>query len=106
MKLSEGITQDKYDEKLHEFKQRQQEISDELTILVNADENFYTSVSALISLLSNASKLFISSNIEQKRRLMSFLFSNLQVNGSTLEYSLKKPFNMLVELPKCKEWRE
>lgn len=106
MLLDKSITQDIYDRKVCECKDRKHEIASELNGLSDADGKFYESLSALICLTSNAGKIFRSSNIEQKRKLMSFLFSNLNVNGCELQYSLRKPFDILVNLPERKEWRE
>lgn len=79
-------------------------LTSEMKLLNDADENFYTSISVLISLISRASELFESSDVEQKRKLLSFLFSNLQINGSKLEYAFKKPFDLIAKLPNCTEW--
>lgn len=104
--INKSITQDIYDKKVYEYNNRKREINDELKLLNNADENFYNSLSALLGLLSKANKLFEFSDIEQKRTLIRFMFSNLKINGAKLEYALKKPFDIIVSLPKCKEWRE
>ncbi len=104
--INKSITQDIYDKKVYEYNNRKKEINDELKLLNYADENFYESLSTLLALVSRANELFENADNEQKRKLIRFLFPNLSINGSNLEYSLKKPFDMLVNLPKCKEWRE
>ncbi|HCR86513.1 MAG TPA: hypothetical protein DIV86_07550 [Alphaproteobacteria bacterium] len=62
-------------------------------------------ISTLLTLVSKASELFEKANIEQKRKLIRFLFPNLKVTGEKLEYSLKKPFDLLINLPLCLKWR-
>ena len=42
--------------------------------------------------------MFKSSKVEQKRQLINLLLSNLKLRGKTLEFELKKPFNVLVNL--------
>jgi len=56
---------------------------------------------------SRAFEIFESSKVEQKRQLIHFLLSNLKLRGKTLEFELKKPFDVLVNLQNCKnrsEW--
>ena len=104
--LAKRITNDLYDKKVLELNNRQQIIASELEAIAKSDESFYLTVSALLSVLSNTSNLFDSSRIEEKRRVLKFVFSNLEMNGSKLECTLNKPFDLLVKLPKCTEWRE
>ena len=56
-------------------------------------------------MLSRSAEIFASSKTEQKRRLLGFVFSNLQMEGLTLRYSLRKPFEVLRQVPHIPEWR-
>ena len=67
-----------------------------------ADEKFGITVNYLLNLASRAYQLFESSKVEQKRQLINFLLSNLKLRGKTLEFELKKPFDVLVNLQNCK----
>lgn len=93
-----------YDEKMQEYLERKQELLADMEDANNADENYYESISALLGLVSKSSELFESSNTPQKRRLLSFLFANLEMDGSKLSYTLKTPFHLLVNLADCQEW--
>jgi hypothetical protein len=57
------------------------------------------------TLASKAPDLFERSNNAEKRLLIGFVFSNLTLEGPTLGYSLRKPFDLLVDLAKSQEWR-
>ncbi len=70
----------------------------------SGDEQFRIAVSTMILLASKAAEIFDRSETEEKRQLIGYVFSNLELKGSTLSYSLKKPFNLLVDLASCKEW--
>ncbi len=50
--------------------------------------------------------LFKSSRNEQKRKIINLVFSNLQMDDVSLCYSLKKPFDKLLDIGSCNEWRE
>jgi len=52
-----------------------------------------------IALASRAADLFERSKAEQKRRLLSLVFSNLRLNGKKLEYSMRSPFDLMVDRP-------
>jgi hypothetical protein len=51
-----------------------------------------------------AYELFESSKIEQKRKLINYVFSNLELEGVTLRYSLRKPFDLMVDCSTRSEW--
>jgi hypothetical protein len=104
-KLKEGITRDIYDRKHQQIAERQQEINYLLQDSHEADSQFKIALSGLISLASKAPDLFDRSNNAEKRLLIGFVFSNLTLEGPTLGYSLRKPFDLLVDLAKSQEWR-
>jgi len=98
-KLCQGrITQDEYDKKAHELKQRQYELNRQLELHTKADEAFNVTVSSLMGLASRAYELFESSKVDQKRQLMSFVLSNLRLKGKNLEFSMRKPFDAFMNL--------
>ena len=53
---------------------------------------------------SRAAELFERSKIEQKRELIAFVFSNLQLRGKKLEYSMRSPFDLMVNRATYEEW--
>ena len=69
-----------------------------------ADNNFKQTLVTAFKLANKASELFESSKINEKRELINFLFSNLRLRGRKLEYNLRKPFDMMVNLGGCSDW--
>ncbi len=102
--LDESITTDDYDKKCHEFKTRQYNINEQIKNYLRADETFKLTVNTVLSIASKAYELFESSNIEQKRKLINYVFSNLELEGTTLRYSLKKPFDLMVDCTTYNDW--
>ena len=49
-------------------------------------------------------ELFESSKIEQKRKLINYVFSNLELEGTTLRYNLRQPFDLMVDCSTRSEW--
>lgn len=105
MRLSKSITQDEYDRKATELREKQNQINAELKIHNDADEKFSVTLTSLISLASKAYEIFESSKIEEKRQLIAFMFSNLRINGGKLLFELKQPFNMMTNLRSHQMWR-
>src|SRR6202022_1803086 len=59
--------------------------------MVRMNAEYRTTLESLISLASRAAELFERSKTEQKRQLIAFVFSNLQLRGKKLEFSLRCP---------------
>ena len=86
------------------MKEKQYKLTDKLKRITEADENYSMTLISLLNICSKAPELFASSKVEQKRQLINFLLSNLQLRGKKLEYKLKKPFDVLVELDYRSNW--
>ncbi len=69
-----------------------------------ADEHFNKSLSTIFALASQAYEIFKSSKIPEKREIINLAFSNLKLRGKKLEYTLRKPLNLMVNLGQCPEW--
>jgi site-specific DNA recombinase len=53
---------------------------------------------------SRAAEIFDRSKIEQKRELVAFVFSNLRLSGKKLEFSLRSPFDLMVNRADHTSW--
>ncbi|OGT07022.1 MAG: hypothetical protein A2103_01700 [Gammaproteobacteria bacterium GWF2_41_13] len=53
---------------------------------------------------SKANELFKSSELEEKRRIISILFPNLQMDAEKLVFSLRKPFDLFINLGERLNW--
>lgn len=104
MRLQESITQNQYDEKATELKDRQYAIDAKLKLYTEADGNFIMTVSYLLDIATRANALFLSSKVDQKRRLISFVLSNLTLEGKKLRFNLKEPFDAILQANERSEW--
>ena len=66
-----------------------------------ADQTAKKHIFTAFNLVTKAYELFECSKNEQKRQLINFLFSNLKLRGKKLEFSIVKPFDVLVGLSSC-----
>lgn len=85
-------------------KERQYEINAMIQAYDGADEAFSNTMEKLLKIAANAHKAFVGSNIEEKRELLNFVFSNLNLRGATLCYYLNFPFDRFEKNGKMKEW--
>jgi site-specific DNA recombinase len=104
LRLDKSITQDEYDKKARELKERQNEIALRIEQHQNGEGNFRTTLESLVSLASRAADIFERSNIEQKRQLIALVFSNLLLRGEKLEFSLRSPFDLMVNRATYSSW--
>ena len=103
-KLDDSITQEMYDRKLREYKEKQNKIRTEQLIHSDADEEFYVTADRIFNLAKRALEIFESSEVPEKRQLLAFLFQNLRLDGKNPLYELRSPFNLLVELATYPIW--
>jgi site-specific DNA recombinase len=104
LRLDKSITQNEYDNKARELKERQTEIALRIEQHQEGEGDFRTTLESLISLASRAIELFERSKIEQKRELIAFVFSNLRLRGKQLEFSLRSPFDLMVNRQDHTSW--
>ena len=104
LRLDQSITQNDYDKKARELKQQQTELELRMRQHQDGDRDFRTTLESLISLASRAAELFEGSKIEQKRQLIAFVFSNLRLRGKKLEFSLRSPFDLMVDRATYTSW--
>jgi len=98
------ITGDEYDKKARELKERQTEIALRIEQHRKGEGDYRTTLETLISVASRAAELFERSKTEQKRELLAFVFSNLRLRGKKLEFSLRSPFDLMVNRADHSSW--
>ncbi len=104
-KLKGRITESEYDKFYQSFTTAQTDIHHRLTKLEHANNDYYTTSTYLIRLLSNAYDLFKSSEVEQKRHLMKFVLQNLRIMDDNVLYELRKPFDYIINCSDDIRWR-
>jgi site-specific DNA recombinase len=103
-RLSGSITIDFYNKKFSEFMEKKQENEFKMKKLNNANKNYYITANTILSLAQKASEIFESSEIEEKRQLVSFVFQNLELDGRKLLFKTKTPFERVLEYQGTHDW--
>jgi len=90
--------------KKESMRERQHEVLQLISAHDGADEAFPNTMEKLLKVAHGAYECFIGSNMEEKRELLNFVFSNLKLKGATLCYSLNFPFDRFEDLSKTENW--
>lgn len=104
-KLDGLIDEKMYLDKVKDYKTRQAEIIEQMARHEKADHNFYVSANMVMNLAARAREIFESSEVEEKRQLLNFVFQNLKLDDKNLSIQTCEPFTTLVDYKKSpKEW--
>jgi len=95
------ITTEMFNQKLKEYKEKQQEILEKLKRHDSADKDYYITLNTTLSLAQRAYEIFESSEVSEKRQFLNFLLQNCELKGKKLLFSLKAPFDTMLQANKC-----
>lgn len=104
MNLEGSITGDIFAKKDREIKEEIANLKTDIAMNDIADEKFKTLVITVMEFATEAHELFLYANVSEKRSLIDFVFSDITLTGKTLEYTLRKPFDLMVDLASCSAW--
>jgi len=90
-----NIPADFFNKKLNEYKDRECEIVHEMERYTVANENAHITANTVLSLASRARDIFESSEVDEKRQLLNFVFQNLELKEKKLSVTLREPFKMI-----------
>ena len=102
--LEDKLTETEYNEKRTQLIIRRDKLMMEVEEHNNADDNFTDRMIEVLQIAANARKILLLSINEKKRRLIKLVLSTVKLNGCKLEYTLRPPFDMFVNLSKNGEW--
>ncbi len=95
------ITKDEYDKKQQEAKDKQYHLNIELEEHTKADHDYKIHVATVFNLARRMKEIFESSEPHEKRAFLNFLLQNPTVSGKKLDFTLRKPLNLILELADC-----
>ena len=104
VRLENSITKEEFDKKALKLRTEQTNIQNNLNNMDKADKKFSITLEYLISLASMSYELFKSSKTEEKRQIINYIFSNFKIDGKNIEFSIRKPFDKLLNLSKGQDW--
>lgn len=93
-----------YKRRNNKLEEQIKELEAKRTFAEESSTEFQNAVATAFRLASKAHQLFTVSQNQDKHDLIEFMFAKLQLRGKKLEYTLRKPFDMMLKNePNC-EW--
>jgi len=103
-KLDGFISEELYEKKLKEYKEKQRDILIQIEDHTKADEDFYITAPKIFNLANKALEIFESSEVKEKRALINLLLQNPLLSGRKLLFSLRSPFYMIAKCGQNENW--
>ena len=95
-----------YEQKLTEYKKWRQEIVSLMATHVGADKASLINVKTVLDLAKRSKEIYESSKVDEKRQILNFLFSNLEMKDKKATITLREPFDRLIAVsdhPMCRK---
>jgi DNA invertase Pin-like site-specific DNA recombinase len=104
-KLKGKISEEQYDKFYESFSTQKSDISIRLNQLSEAEDNYYSTAKCVLELTNQAYDLFVSSEVEERRQLITLVLQNLRLNGENIVYDARKPFDAMIKSANNNNWR-
>ena len=104
-KLKGKISDEQHDRFYASFTVQKDDISLRLGQLQEAENNYYITAKYVLELTNKAYDLFISSEVEEKRQLLTLVLQNIKLDGEKIVYEAQKPFDMMINATQSLKWR-
>ncbi|MES2023860.1 MAG: recombinase family protein [Patescibacteria group bacterium] len=102
--LDKSIDKDTYDKKHQEYQDKLQLLGIESEEHTRADFDYQTTVATIFSISRRAKSIFESSDAHEKRAFLNYLIQNPTVSEKNLVYTLRSPYNLLLEMTGRPSW--
>ncbi len=102
--IDDNISKEEYEDLLQEINSEKHDIENKLQRLTDNNDIFNKTVSNIFNIASKASYLFRSSELQEKRQIISTLFTNLEMDSEKLVFKARKPFDMLLNSYQRPSW--
>lgn len=100
----QSITKPDYDKKMQEYNDAIQVLEIELSEYTKADTDYKIVISTVFSMARRAKEIFDSSEVNEKRAILSYLLQNSTLNEKTPCFTMRSPFNLVLGLASSPDW--
>lgn len=98
------ITDEVYKEKNNQFEQKKAQLENSIREMAEPDDSLDKAIDNVLNFSQNSFEIFKSSQIEEKRRILNFVFENFFMDGKNVEISMHKHFKLLSKIGACQDW--
>lgn len=71
---------------------------------LNADSNYYVEAKKVLDVTERNYEIFESSEDEEKQQFLTFMLQSSVLNGKKLDFTLRKPFDAILNANESKTW--
>ncbi len=103
-KLKGRITDSEYDKFYQSFHEQTEDIDTRLSMLHEAEDNYYITAKYLLELANRAYELFERSEVEERRQLLKLVLQNLRLEDKIVRYDGIKPFDTMLNYSDNQLW--
>ena len=96
--LDGSITKDEHGKIVEKEKDAQYKLNLDLEEHTKADHEYHIHVNTVLSLARRIGTIFAGSEVNEKRAIINFTLSNLGISDRKLTFSLRKPFDTILDL--------
>ena len=93
-----------YRSKNAEYESAKIELQAKIEKLQTPDTSVERAIDKVLNFSQNSFEIFKSSQIEEKRRILNFVFENFFMDGKNVEISMHKHFKLLSKIGACQDW--
>jgi len=94
--IDQSLDKASYDKKNIEYEDEKQKIEIEIERYKKLDKQWFDTAVLYLELSQSAGKLFKNARDERKNELLNFGFQNLTLKDKKIDFTYKKPFDILV----------
>ncbi len=91
-----SITESDYDEFYTQLREQRDDVATRLEKLQEAEDNYCLTAKYVLNLADRAYDLFISSEVEEKRQLITLVLQDVKMDGKKIVYDVQKPFDLMI----------
>ena len=99
-----SITKDRFNRRRTAVEKEIANLRTEIAMHDVSDEGFKALAITVFQVASDAYDLFEYGTLSERRSLIDFVLSDITLTGKKLVYTLRKPFDILVNLASCSDW--
>lgn len=104
-KLKGKISDEQYDKFCESFTTQKNDINSRLGHLQEAEDNYYITAKYVLEMAKHAYDLFMRSEVEERRQLLTLVLQNIRLSGENIVYNVQKPFDVIKEASDRNLWR-
>ncbi len=103
-KLKDKISDEQYDKFHASFTAQKEDINLRLSQLNDAEDNYYNTTKHVLEITKHAFNLFESSELEERRQLITLVLQNIRLQDENIVYDVQKPFDAIKKATDGNVW--